>query len=93
MWIFHERFALLVALSLVGTIGIASAETADTVLFNGKIYCTGTPEDYEQVHALQDKVTAVPLSSYGKAYTPAPGTIDPQAGATAPPRPSWTRST
>jgi len=63
------------------------------VLFNGKIYCTGTPEDYEQVHALQDKVTAVPLSSYGKAYTPAPGTIDPQAGATAPPRPSWTRST
>src|SRR5512144_364265 len=33
----------------------------------GRIYCTGTPEDYKAVHALQDKVTAVPLSSYGKA--------------------------
>ncbi|MGE5374073.1 MAG: DUF1254 domain-containing protein [Bacteroidota bacterium] len=47
------------------------------VLFDGKIYCTGTPEDYKQVHALQDKVTAVPLSSYGKPYKPVPGTIDP----------------
>lgn len=42
----------------------------------GRIYCTGTPEDYKAVHALQDKVTAVPLSSYGKAYKPEPGTID-----------------
>ncbi len=42
----------------------------------GRIYCTGTPEDYKAVHALQDKMTAVPLSSYGKAYTPAPGTVD-----------------
>ena len=40
------------------------------VLFNGKIYCTGTPDDYRQVHAVQDSVTAVPLSSYGKPYTP-----------------------
>lgn len=47
------------------------------VLFNGKIYCTGTPEDYRQVHAVQDNVTAVPLSSYGKPYTPAPGKVDP----------------
>ena len=43
----------------------------------GRIYCTGTPEDYKAVHALQDQVTAVPLSSYGKAYTPAPGKVDP----------------
>src|SRR6516225_5841068 len=42
----------------------------------GRIYCTGTPEDYKAVHALQDKVTAVPLSSYGKPYTPEPGTVD-----------------
>lgn len=42
----------------------------------GRIYCTGTPEDYAEVHALQDQVTAVPLSSYGKAYTPTPGTVD-----------------
>jgi hypothetical protein len=43
----------------------------------GRIYCTGTPEDYKAVHALQDQMTAVPLSAYGKAYTPAPGTVDP----------------
>jgi hypothetical protein len=43
----------------------------------GRIYCTGTPEDYKAVHALQDKMTAVPLSAYGKPYTPAPGSVDP----------------
>jgi hypothetical protein len=43
----------------------------------GRIYCTGTPEDYKAVHALQDQVTAVPLSAYGKPYTPAPGKVDP----------------
>jgi len=43
----------------------------------GRIYCTGTPEDYKAVHALQDQMAAVPLSSYGKPYTPAPGTVDP----------------
>jgi hypothetical protein len=42
----------------------------------GRIYCTGTPKDYKKVHALQDKMTAVPLSSYGKHYKPAPGTVD-----------------
>jgi hypothetical protein len=42
----------------------------------GRIYCTGTPEDYKVVHALQDKVTAVPLSAYGKPYKPEPGTVD-----------------
>ena len=43
----------------------------------GRIYCTGTPEDYKAVHALQDKVTAVPLSAYGKPYAPEPGKVDP----------------
>jgi len=42
----------------------------------GRIYCTGTPEDYKAVHALQDKFTAVPLSSYGKPYTPPAATVD-----------------
>jgi hypothetical protein len=42
----------------------------------GRIYCTGTPDDYKAVHALQDQMTAVPLSSYGKPYTPPPGTVD-----------------
>lgn len=32
----------------------------------GRIYCTGTPADYKAVHALQDKVSVVPLSAYGK---------------------------
>ena len=43
----------------------------------GRIYCTGTPDDYKAVHAFQDQVSAVPLSAYGKPYTPAAGTVDP----------------
>lgn len=58
--------------------GVKEYKSATSViLFDGKIYCTGTAEDYKQVHALQDKITAVPLSSYGKPYTPVPGRIDP----------------
>jgi hypothetical protein len=43
----------------------------------GRIYCTGTPEDYAEVHKLQDEFKLVPLSSYGKPYTPLAGTVDP----------------
>jgi hypothetical protein len=43
----------------------------------GRIYCTGTPEDYAAVHKLQDEFKLVPLSSYGKPYTPPPGKVDP----------------
>ncbi len=43
----------------------------------GRIYCTGTPEDYAAVHALQDQVKLVPLSAWGKSYTPPPGKVDP----------------
>jgi hypothetical protein len=43
----------------------------------GRIYCTGTPEDYAAVHKLQDQISIVPLSSYGKPYTPAAGKVDP----------------
>lgn len=43
----------------------------------GRIYCTGTPEDYAAVHALQDKVGLVPLSAYGQTYTPPAGSVDP----------------
>jgi hypothetical protein len=42
----------------------------------GRIYCTGTPEDYKAVHALQDQVSVVPLSAFGKPYTPATGKVD-----------------
>jgi hypothetical protein len=43
----------------------------------GRIYCTGTPEDYAAVHTLQDQFALVPLSSYGKPYSPPAGTLDP----------------
>jgi hypothetical protein len=43
----------------------------------GRIYCTGTPEDYKAVHALQDAVQLVPLSGYGKGWTPPAGRVDP----------------
>jgi hypothetical protein len=43
----------------------------------GRIYCTGSPEDYAEVHKLQDEFKLVPLSSYGKPYSPPPGTVDP----------------
>jgi len=43
----------------------------------GRIYCTGTPEDYKAVHALQDQVSVVPLSAYGKPYKPDAGKVDP----------------
>lgn len=43
----------------------------------GRIYCTGTPEDYAAVHALQDQCKLVPLSAYGKPHTPPAGTVDP----------------
>ncbi len=38
----------------------------------GRIYCTGTPEAYKVVHAPQDQFKVVPLSAYGKPYTPPP---------------------
>jgi hypothetical protein len=44
----------------------------------GRIYCTGTPEDYAAVHKLQDEISIVPLSSYGKSYTPPSGKVDPR---------------
>jgi len=52
----------------------------------GRIYCTGTPEDYKAVHALQDQVSAVPLSVYGKPYATAPGKVDPAIDMKAAPR-------
>jgi hypothetical protein len=42
----------------------------------GRIYCTGTPEDYAAVHKMQDEISVVPLSSYGKPYTPPAGKVD-----------------
>jgi len=43
----------------------------------GRIYCTGTPEDYAAVHALQDQFKLQPLSTHGKEYVPPAGKVDP----------------
>ncbi len=42
----------------------------------GRIYCTGTPEDYAAVHKIQDQISVVPLSAYGKPYAPPAGKVD-----------------
>lgn len=42
----------------------------------GRTYCTGTAEDYKAVHALMDQYSLVPLSSFGKPYSPPAGTVD-----------------
>ncbi len=57
--------------------GVTEYKSATSIVWLlGRIYCTGTPEDYKAVHALQDQMTAVPLSSYGKPYTAPPGVVD-----------------
>jgi len=52
----------------------------------GRTYCTGTPEDYKAVHALQDEYKLVPLSAYGKPYAPPPGQVDPGVDTKTPVR-------
>jgi hypothetical protein len=43
----------------------------------GRTYTTGTAQDYDKVHSFQDKISLVPLSAYGKDYTPPKGKVDP----------------
>jgi hypothetical protein len=50
----------------------------------GRIYADGTPADFAVVHKLQDAITAVPLSAYGKPYTPPPGHVDPSVDMKTP---------
>ncbi|TEA08519.1 DUF1254 domain-containing protein [Mycobacteroides salmoniphilum] len=52
----------------------------------GRTYCTGTPEDYAAVHTLQDETSLIPLSSYGKPYTPPASTVDPSVDMKTPVR-------
>jgi hypothetical protein len=63
----------------VGTLpaGIKEYKSPTSIVWLlGRIYCTGTAEDYAAVHALQDQFKLVPLSSYGKTYTPPAGQVD-----------------
>ncbi|RWY80903.1 DUF1254 domain-containing protein [Rhizobium sp. WSM1325] len=43
----------------------------------GRIYCTGTSEDYAEVHKLQDEMKLVPLSAYGTDWAAPNGKVDP----------------
>lgn len=43
----------------------------------GRTYSSGTPEDYKAVHELQKQYQLVPLSAYGKPYTPPASKVDP----------------
>ncbi len=52
----------------------------------GRIYCDGTPGDYAAVHKLQDEFKLVPLSAYGKPYTPPAGKVDPSVDMKTPVR-------
>lgn len=52
----------------------------------GRTYCTGTPEDYQAVHELQSKYQLMPLSAYGKPYTPPVNIVDPSIDMKTPVR-------
>ncbi len=43
----------------------------------GRIYSSGTSEDYARVHKIQDAISVVPLSAHGKKYTPEAGKVNP----------------
>lgn len=58
----------------------------DMVWILGRTYCTGTPEDYKACHAVMDKYKLVPLSAFGKPYSPPAGKVDPSVDAKTPVR-------
>lgn len=43
----------------------------------GRIYCLGTPEDYQAAHQIQDQIKLYPLSAHGTDYVPPKGVFDP----------------
>ena len=58
--------------------GLTQLKSPTAIVWHlGRIYCTGTPEDYAEVHALQDAFKLQPLSTWGKDYTPPDGKVDP----------------
>lgn len=52
----------------------------------GRIYCTGTLEDYAAVHKIQDEIKLMPLSKWGTDWTAPPGHVDPSIDMTTPVR-------
>jgi hypothetical protein len=67
--------------------GVTEYESPTAIVWLvGRIYCSGTPEDYAAVHKMQDEISLVPLSAYGRPYTPPPGTVDPSVDMKTPVR-------
>jgi len=52
----------------------------------GRTYSSGTEQDLEAVHALQDQYTLIPLAFFGKHFTPEKGVVDPNIDMKTPPR-------
>ena len=56
----------------------------DIVWMIGRTQTNG-PKDYAAVHAIQNQFRLVPLSAFGKPYTPPPGVVDPNVDVKTPP--------
>ncbi len=52
----------------------------------GRIYCTGTTEDYAAVHRIQDEIKLMPLSKWGTDWKAPPGKVDPSVDMKTPVR-------
>ena len=52
----------------------------------GRVYCTGTMEDYMKAHAFQSDLSLTPLSAYNKTYIPPAGLLDTNQDMTTPVR-------
>src|SRR5262249_14539826 len=57
-----------------------------TVWIIGRTFAQNTPADLAIVHRLQEQYKLVPLSAWGKPYTPAPGHVDPSIDMKTPVR-------
>jgi hypothetical protein len=59
--------------------GVTEAKSSTAMVWMlGRIYATGTDEDYDLVHKLQDAFDLRPLSAWGKDWVPPKGTVDPK---------------
>ncbi len=57
--------------------GVTEVKSSTAIVWLlGRIYSTGTPEDYKAVNDIQDQFELVPLSAWGKPYTPPPVVVD-----------------
>ncbi len=57
--------------------GVAQVKSPTAMVWMlGRIYSTGTADDYKAVHEAQDKFEIAPLSAWGKPYTAPRGSVD-----------------